>query len=583
MKYTRMLKTIGPLLFLIGAMLPVWAQSSTPVFEAYADARQILSNQYFEVTFTLKNADGRDFSPPSFNEFIVASGPARGVSTTIINGKVSKEMNYTYTLQARKVGKFTIGSATIDAGGTSLRTKPFQVEVLQGKSGEAASDQQYFVRAELSTQNAWVGQQVKLDYKLYTTVEVQNYNITEEADYVGFYAEDIQRPDARRQREIIDGVQYVTKVLKSMAIYPQQAGLLTIDPAVIQLGVVLDNGRRSSNFFFGNEIRRVPVQTEPQELNVQPLPPNAPADFSGAVGSFRIGSDIERAQITTDDAFKLRLVIEGNGDLKRIQPPQINFPESFVSYEPKVQEQDIGESNTTRMGRKVIDYICLPKEAGRFRIAPSFTYFNPDSNRYVTLNNASYDIIVRQGTAIKAPIIDDNAGMQEDIHGLKLDLALAKKSSFFLGSVLFWIIMILPVLAILVAVFYRKKLQELANIDPAVLKSQRAKKVAMSRLEQGATFLKSNDSRAFYDEISKAMLGYVSDKLKIPRSEMTKSNMQSKLEQLEIGTDKVARFIEIVKNCEIALFAGKDHQEAMQQTYDNALDVLAAIEKQVTD
>ncbi|GAB5552639.1 MAG: BatD family protein [Saprospiraceae bacterium] len=563
-------------------MAPVWAQSSTPVFEAYADARQILSGQYFEVTFTLKNAEGRSFSPPSFNEFIVASGPARGVSTTIINGKVSKEMTYTYTLQAREVGKFMIGSATIEASGKSLRTQAFQVEVLKGKSGEVAVDQQYFVRAELSTQNAWVGQQVKLDYKLYTTVEIQNYNITQEADYVGFYAEDIQRPDARRQREIIDGVQYVTKVLKSMAIYPQQAGLLAIDPAVIQLGVVLNSGRRSSNFFFGNEIRRVPVQTERMELNVQPLP-EAPEGFSGAVGNFRIGSDLERNQVTTDDALKLRLVIEGNGDLKRIQPPKINFPESFVTYEPKVQEQDIGEANTTRMGRKIIDYVSLPKEAGRYRITPKFTYFNPDSSRYITLRNTSYDITVRQGTAIKAPIIDDNAGLQEDIHGLKMDLTLAKKRPFFLGSIVFWILMILPVLALLAAVFYRKKLQELANIDPAVLKSQRAKQVAMSRLEQGATFLKSNDSRAFYDEISKAMLGYVSDKLKIPKSEMTKSNMQSKLEQLEIGTDKVARFIEIVRNCEIALFAGKDHQEAMQQTYDNALEVLAAIEKQVAD
>lgn len=582
MKYTRMLRIIGPLLLLIGAMAPVWAQSSTPVFEAYADAQQVLSSQYFEVTFTLKNAEGRNFSPPSFNEFIVASGPARGVSTTIINGQVSKQMTYTYTLQARQVGKFRIGSATIEASGKSLRTKPFQVEVLKGQSGEVPSDQQYFVRAELSTQNAWVGQQVKLDYKLYTTVEIQNYNITEEADYVGFYAEDIQRPDGRRKREIIDGVQYVTKILKSMAIYPQQAGLLVIDPAVIQLGVVLSNGRRSSNFFFGNEIRRVPVQTERMELNVQPLP-NAPEDFSGAVGSFRIGSDLERSQVTTDDALKLRLVIEGNGDLKRIQAPKINFPESFVTYEPKVQEQDIGETNTTRMGRKIIDYVSLPKEAGRYRITPKFTYFNPDSSRYITLSNTRYDVTVRPGTAIKAPIIDDNAGLQEDIHGLNLDLALAPKRSFFMGSAVFWILMILPVLALLAAVFYRKKLQKLANIDPAVLKSQRAKQVAMSRLEQGATFLKSNDSRAFYDEISKAMLGYVSDKLKIPKSEMTKSNMQSKLAQLEIGTDKVDRFIGIVRNCEIALFAGKDHQEAMQETYDNALEVLAAIEKQVTD
>lgn len=565
-------------LFLTGMGL---AQS--PVFEAYADAKQVLANRYFEVTFTLKNADGGNFSPPSFSDFVILSGPARGVSTTIINGKVSKEMSFTYTLQPKKTGKFTIGSAYIVIdNGTRMQSQPVQIEVLAAKEGEAPADQQFFVRTELNTTEAYVGQQVRLDYKLYTTVEIQNYNIVEEPDYVGFYAADIQRPDTRQRREILNGVQYVTRVLKSIALYPQQAGTITIEPATLQLGLLVNSGR-SSNLFFGNEIRRVAVQTEPQDLAVKPLPKDAPASFTGAVGNFKMNTSISRSTITTDDAFSLVVSIEGDGDLKRIQVPDMNFPEKFTTYEPKVQEADLGEFNTARMGRKTIEYVAIPEEAGKYSLRPEFTYFSPDSNRYITLQDQTYDLTIRPGTAIKAPIISDNGGEMSDIHGLKMDTKLTKGKTYFWGSTFFWILASLPILAVVLAIFYKRKIQRLANIDPNVIKRQQAQKVAEKRLGAANNFMQSADSRAFYDEISKAMMGYISDKLHIPKSQMSKSNMQQRLEQLHLESDQISKFMEIVRNCEFALFAGKDNQEAMQSTYENAHEVLASIEKQVTD
>lgn len=571
---------LSTILFLLTVGISL-AQS--PVFEAYADAKQVLANQYFEVTFTLKNADGSNFDPPSFGNFVLLSGPSRGVSTTIINGKVSKEMSYTYTLQARQAGKYTIGSASIVTnGGKRLRTQPFQVEVLKGENGTVPSDQQFFVQTELSTTEAYVGQQVRVDYKLYTTVEIQNYNIVEEPDYVGFYAEDIQRPDTRQRREIINGVQYVTRVLKSIALYPQQAGNLTIEPTTMQLGLLINSGR-SSSLFFGNEIKRTAVQTAAKDLKVLPLPENAPPSFSGAVGNFKLNTSLSRTTITTDDALSVVMSIEGDGDLKRIQAPSINFPENFNTYEPKIQEADLGEFNAARIGRKTIEYVAIPSVAGKFIIQPAFTYFNPDSSRYITLQDQQYELIVRPGSTIKAPIISDSDSEMEDIHGLKMDTRLTKGKSFFWGSIFFWVLLLIPALVVIYAIFYKRKIQRIANIDPNILKQQRAQKVAAKRLETAADFLQSGKSRDFYDEISKALMGYISDKLHIPKSQMSKSNMQQRLEQLEVAEDQIGKFMEIVRNCEFALFAAKDNQESMQSTYTNAHEVLAAIEKQVTD
>lgn len=558
------------------------ASAQDPVFEAFADARQVLANQYFEVTFTLKNAEGRNFSPPAFNNFAILSGPARGISTTIVNGKVSKEMSFTYTLQPRKKGTFTIGPASVQVGGQRLRTKSLRIEVLEAKEGTVPADQQFFIRVEPSTQEAYVGQQVRLDYTLYTTVEIQNYNIVEEPDYVGFYAEDIQRPDTRRRREILNGVQYLTRVLKSIALYPQQAGQLTIDPATLQLGVIVNTGR-SSSLFFGNEIRRKAVQTNALSLNVKPLPGGAPASFSGAVGDFKMNASISRQTVTTDDAVSLVMSIEGDGDLKRIQVPEINFPENFTTYDPKVQESNLGEFNNTRMGRKTIEYVAIPNEAGKYTVRAEFTFFHPDSSRYITLQGEPYELTVRPGTAIKTPIIGDSDSEQADIHGLKMNTRLSKARSFFWGSPAFWILLLLPVGAILAAVFYKRRLQKLANIDPNLIKMQEAQRIAAQRLEQAASHLQNKQNRAFYDEVSKAMMGYISDKLQIEKSQMNKSNLQQRLEELEIPATQVEKFMEIVHHCEMALYAGKANPEAMQATYDNAHEVLATVEKQLAE
>jgi len=574
-------KKNGLLLFLILLSFGI-ANAQTPVFEAFADARQVLADQYFTVTFTLKNADADNFRAPDFKEFTILSGPARSISTTIINGKVSREISYSYTLQPKKQGTLTIGAATISAGNQQLKTQPVTIEVLPSQANSAPADQPFFVSAELSQEQAYMGQQVRLDYKLYTTVEIQNYNIVAEPDYIGFYAEDIQRPDTRQRREIHNGVQYTTRIVKSIALYPQQTGQLSIDPATLQLSIIIRSGR-SSGIFFGNEISRKNVQTPAVELTVIPLPPNAPASFTGAVGNFTLSTSVSRQTITTDDAVSLVMNIEGDGDLKRIQVPNPAFPASFTAYEPKVQEANLGERNSSRIGRKIIEYVAIPKTPGKYPLTPGFTFFHPDSNRYITLSDASYELVVRPGSSVSTPILSDEQTTQRDIHDLKMDTRLRQANIFLWNSPVYWIVLLLPVLLLLGAIYYKKQGQKQAATDPAQSKMQAAQKVAERHLEQAASYQQEAKSHDFYDEISKAMMGYVSDKLQIEKSKMNKSNLQQRLESLQIPNPQILKFMEILRNCEMALYAGKANTQAMQTTYDNAREVLATIENQLAD
>lgn len=570
-------------LLTLGWSLPGAAQQQpAPVFEAYADAREVVLNSYFEVTFTLKNGEGRNFNAPSFRDFTVVSGPARSMSTSIVNGQVSREMSYSYSLKPRRPGRLTIGSATIEAGGKTLKTDPVEIVAVEGKTGEEGDGEEFFVRAELSTKEAYIGQQVNLDYKLYTTIDIESYNVLEESDYPGFYVEDLRQFDGRIIREVINGQQYTTKVLKRVALFPQQAGRLTIDPLQLQLGIIEEGQRRSNSFFFNRKIRRLLTQSEPVEILVRSLPEGAPPSFTGAVGEFEMVSTIPRTSFTTDDVVSVKMTITGNGDIKRVLPPGLDFPDTFEVYEPKVLEEKTRELRGRLISEKTIEYLALPAVPGAYELQPVFSYFDPDSNRYVTVDNQRYALTIRRGSRRPAPGISrPQTEADADIRFIKLDDRLRRVGRGFFASPGFWVLLLAPLLLLGSVVIVRQFREKRKSIDPGMLRRRRAEKIARQRLEKAQQYLEARKARAFYDEVSKAMLGYVSDKLQIPLSALSKENVREKLRTLKVPEATTERFLSVIKNCEMALYAGKDNAEVMNTTYENAVAVLAAVEQQV--
>ena len=560
-----------------------FAQSSAS-FEAYADAKDVSLNSTFEVTFMLKNANGNDFIPPDFKNFIVIGGPFTSTSIQNVNGRVRSEMGFAYTLQPRREGKFVINSASIKVNGKKLSTDPLNITVVKAKPGsnDIILDKELYVRLEPSKTEAFLGEQILLDFKLYTTVSLEGYDIIEEPAYKGFFAQELKRFSSRTQREMINGKQVTTKILRRLALFPQQTGALVISPAVVQLAVIEENDR--SGFFFSRNIRPVIFTTDSIFIDIQALPGNEPSTFTGAVGQFDFQATVNRNQATTDDAVSVIFAIRGNGDLKRVQAPPLILSDSFEIYPPKIINEESSEAGGELLGKKAFEYLVLPKHPGAYSIEPSFTYFNTETGTFNELTAGPFYLNVKKGSEAyvskKTTKIDEKR--LDDVHYIKLNQPLQKKGKAFVGSSIFWTLTLLPPLIFFSAFFINRIKNKKVLDDSSVLKSRNANRLAQKRLSLAYQFLQDSNNRAFYDEISKASLGYICDKLNIPISELSKENIKLKMKSLNVSNELIEDFVGIQKICEMALFAGAEKSEDMNSTYQKAKLVISKIEEGLT-
>ncbi|MEM8523082.1 MAG: BatD family protein [Bacteroidota bacterium] len=576
-----MTKKLFFLTLFLGLTIAAMAQVS---FRVVTDAKKVTLNGYFEVQFVLENGRGDQFSAPSFQGLRVMGGPNQSMSTSIVNGVVSSEASYGYVLQPTRLGKVTIGRASVNVKGKTYRTEPITIEVVKGKERpkdeEGVTAEDIFLKAEVEEGDIYIGQQVPLNYRIYTLKNINSYNILEESAYQGFYAEDLRRFNAGVVREVINGTDYVTKVLKRLALFPQQTGTLEIAPMQMQVGIARGSVRNPRSFTPTYNGYRVNISSPTLQLEVKPLPPNPPKSFTGAVGFYTFSSSIERPRITTDDALEIRVVIAGNGDVKRVEAPNIDLGAAFDVYEPKLIDEQLRESDGEIRSRRVYEYLALPKVAGVHEIQLEFSYFNTSIADYDVLQSELYEIAVAPGSNAlvdRNPVLDleeDN-----DIHYIKSVTNLQSKSTLFFGSAAFWGLTGMPFLLFLGVVAFKQVKKKQDNIDPIQLKNKLAQKLANKHLSDALLHLKAGKSRAFYDEVSKAMLGYVNDKLNIRNSELTKDNVVSRLEELKVPNAQIERFMQVIKTCEMALFARKDGESDMQATYDQAIDVLVKIEE----
>lgn len=573
------LKNINLLFFILCLSSSIFAQGNSSVnFTAYADAKEVLLNSYFELTFTLKNGEGTSFTPPDFSNFKILSGPNQGFQTTIVNGRMSQETNISYRLQARRIGTLSIGSASIVVKGQRLTTAPLSVNVVRPQAGAGEDNPEVFLTARIKQDDVFLGQQLVLDYILSSRVEVEGLSAVSESDYEGFYSREIHQYDTRGIRELVNGTQYVSRILKRVVLYPQQTGVLTIDPLSIVAGIPIP-GQRSGGFFSRQELRRVPISSQSIELSVIPLPEPRAARFSGITGNFRLRANLNRNRITTDDAISLKLTLEGQGDLKRIQAPDLMLPEAFELYDPKVLEEEYYDLSSSIKGRKTFEYLLVPKEVGNFSFHPEVVVFNPDSLKYETLTVNPLSLEVKAGSGEKKSGLVAEAEQNQGLFPPRPGIELVRQEIRFFNKPLFWLLFLLPFLAIGSFILFKQIQANRPDIDPVLLKQQRARQQALKRLQLAETHRQKNDARAFYAEVEKALLGYVGDKLQIARAEMTKTNVQSKLEQLGANNDQSSLFLQLIRSCEMALYAGMDNADAMEETYTKAVALLSEMEE----
>lgn len=575
----------------------------------------VVVGEQFRLTYTITTHKVKDFHVPSIKGFDVLMGPSRSQysSTQIVNGSVSSvnSITFTYTLLGNTPGEFTVPGATIVADGNQMVSNSVKIKVLpqdQGSgggsgqesdgnihssSGTGVSNQDLFITATASKTNVYEQEAFLLTYKIYTRESNLQLNNAKLPDFKGFHSQEIEmNSNARWTTEHYKGRNYYTTVFRQFVLFPQQSGKLYIDPAQFQMtvGKPVQSADPFDAFFNGGssviEIKKS-IATPKIAINVNPLPAGKPANFSGGVGEFNISSSINSKELKTNDAITIKLVISGTGNLKLISNPEIKFPEDFEVYDPKVDNQ-VRLTREGLTGNRVIEYLAIPRHAGTYKIpGVSFSYFDIRSKSYKTLNTEEYVINVEKGAGNADQVIanftnkEDLKVLGEDIRFIKQnDVTLHPKGSFFYGTMGYWLFYIIPALAFIIFfIIYRKQAAENANV--AKMRTKKANKVAAKRMKLAGKLLSENKKDAFYDEVLKALWGYISDKLNIPVSRLSKDNIEEKLRNHGVNEELIKEFLNALNDCEFARFAPGDESQAMDKVYSSSIEVISKMENSI--
>lgn len=548
-------------------------------FYAVCNADEVILGSYFNVEFVIENGSHVDFVPPDFKGFKVLSGPNRSSQISIINGQRSQKESYGYSLIPEKSGNLMIGSAKILVGKKIYKSKPLTVQVLKSAKGSSPStpEKEVFVKAELVEKNVYFGQQVLLNYVLYTRKRISGYNVLALPDFEGLLAQEteIARTSGRK---VVGGKEYATEVLKSFALIPQKTGKITVEPFQLTLGLA----ENDDPFGIFSESKPMAISTNEVVMNVLPLPDHPSGSFNGGVGNYSINTEVTPLELTTDEAVSLQLTITGNGLSKYIQAPKLDLLREFEVYDPtEVSRQDYVRDGYIT-GSKTFEYLLVPLQTGEKTIRVGYEYFDPGKKRYVTLNSPEYRVTVTKGK--KTPLARRNSPENAntgDVLPLMTGRDLSDSANPFAGSMLFWILLALLILAIPAMFWYKKYLDKTNLMDPLLRKSQKASKEAKKRLAKARSDLNAGNHQAFYKSISEALLSYAADKFSIETLDLSKSRIESALREKSVPEELCLQFNGLLEKCERALFAGFNPQ-GDENLYNEAGELIASLETHIS-
>lgn len=604
------------IIFLLFTILAAWQVKAADKVRFVAEAADVVvSGDQVRLVFTVNSQDIKDFRAPSIKGFDVLMGPSRSQQSSIqiINGKRTSNSStaFTYILLAGNPGTYTIPAASVEVNGEKVFSNAISIKVLpqdqtSGNSGnngggsasssrsQAAgsriSANDLFITATASKTTVHEQEAILLTYKVYTVVNLRQL-YGKMPDLKGFHTQEVELPQQKTfTLEHYKGRNYNTTVWSQYVLFPQQTGKLEI-PSITFDGVVAQQTISDDPFdaFFNGggyvEVKKK-ITTPKVVINVQPLPAK-PAGFSGAVGEFKLASSINATDVKTNDAVTIKLTLSGTGNMKLIGTPEVKFPQDFEIYDPKVTD-DYKLTNSGLTGTKTFEYLAIPRHAGNFTIpAIEFTYFDLKSNSYKTLKTEAYNLKVAKGQGNADQVISDFTNKEsvkmlgKDIRFIKLgDSSLRPKGDFFFGTVGYYLCYLIPLLLFVVfAVIYRQKALENANV--AKVKTKKANKVATRRMKLAGRLLAENKKNEFYDEVLKALWGYISDKLSIPVSQLSKDNIEAELTNYGVQEALIAEFIGVLNECEYARYAPGNENEAMDKVYSASVEVISKMENSI--
>ena len=569
--------------------------------------RQVVQGNKFQISFSLRNAEGNGFKAPEVGGCKLLYGPSKSssYSSQWVNGVSSSSSSEEYTMvyRADQAGKYTVGSATVSVGGKQYSTKPFTIEILppdrsaqQGNNrgsqsvqidnantqtaGKQVSSKDLFVRIILSKSNVYEQEAVVCTIKLYTKYQISQFIANIQPSYNGFLIEELPVSPNLNEIEHVNGENYMVAELKKCILFPQQSGKLTITSGTYDVTVVQYEQFRTP---FG--IMRQPVEKQLQvksntsSVNILPLPEPKPASFNGAVGNFTVSTEIKPQVLKTYEAATYSYIIRGSGNIKYLKSPTIGFPSQFDVYDPQ-NNINAKPSGSTVSGTVTIDYTFIPRFVGKYEIpGTEFTYFNPATRKYETLTTQKYDLTVAKGSgaASQAPKGGIEQKNRDILHIKTGDLHLKQEHSYAVEGFGYWLWYIVPLLLLAAVLFYYRKALK-ARSDMQLMRTKRANKVAQKRLRAAKQWMRAGDKNKFYAEVLTALWGYLSDKIQIPVSELNKENISAELTNYGATDEVIAAVIEVLNNCEFAQYAPELSGNDMESIYSAAADAMDKLE-----
>lgn len=580
-----------------------------------ADAPMIVATgEVFRVEFTVNETpDEGTFEAPTFEGFELLAGPVLSTRRSFesINGSMtySLKISYTFTLVCHEAGNRTIGEAGIAVGGKIYRTKPLPIEVVAEKGAEAQPQQRsegrqpqsasgptnrvgkddVLLRAVVSRTSVFKGEPLRVAFKLCQRVNVVGFEDVKLPSFDGFWAQELSTDNARPVRETIDGKIYETIVIKEYLLYPQKAGQLSIDPAnLTAVAQIVVRGRNPDPFFGGPEVYnvRVPLQTPRLTVTVKELPNGAPESFNGAVGRFSMEATLPPDRLAVNSSATYVVKISGTGNLTFVQAPKLTLPGSFEQYNVKTIES-INASAAGTTGYRQFEYPFIARAEGEYDL-PSleFTYFDPARVQYVTLSSKAMQIeIVPDGSGNgSAPVMGGRGMSKEEVKLLGQDIRFIKlgghqlrlQAAPFLFSTAYFILLGgILLLFVMTYIALRKQIRDSKNA--VLLRGKRANKVAVQRFRAAKRYMDEQNRHAFYEEMLRALWGYMSDKFNIPVANLTKESVREELHKRGVASDESQRFSAIITQCDEAQYSPVASAR-MSDVYAEGLDLVSRIE-----
>lgn len=593
---------------------PSWAQDVE--FSASAPSTVVQGNR-FQLVYSV-NQEASNLRVPDIADFQILMGPSTSQSSSvqIINNNFTRSINYsfTYILRGDQTGRFTIPPASIEVDGKKVESNPVTIEVVEGDDQSASSSQQQqgqqapadagalsdedlYITSTANKTEVWQDEPVLITTRIYTRVNLEGISNVKQPELRNFVVEELPAQSNNIQWEIqnVNGRTYRVGTFSQRVIYAQTSGRHTVEPTSIEFLIRQRQARQSNSIFgdFFDSYRTVKknVSSKPINIKVKALPSPRPANFSGIVGNVTMNVTASKTEAQVNDGITLKAVISGTGNHRLARNPEFDIPTDFDVFDPQVTN-NINQTAQGGRGDRIVETLIIPRHSGTFEIpAVAYSFFNPSTGRYQTLEGKPISIHVERtpgeetagpaGGPARSTTRESVRFLGQDIRYIKTEpVSLKAANTFLFGSTLYILSYLIPiVLFILIFLFNQKRIKE--NADVLRVKNRKANKMARKRLKKSADFLKKGNQEGFYEELTKALWGYTSDKLSIPRSALTKDNARSILLENGANEDLTEEFLGILDTCEYARYSPQNDHSEREELYKKTLETISKLEGQL--